>query len=72
MGKLLRTIGVAIAVGAIVCGVWLQFSNIYGGDKYGRIVLALTALTPLAVGFVLIAVGHALALYEDAKRPSSD
>ena len=38
---------------------------------YERLAEALTALTPTAIGFVLIAVGHALALYEDQQRPGS-
>lgn len=72
MGKLLKASGVVIAFGAIVCGVWLQFSHLYGGDKYGRMDIVLVTLTPVAAGLVLVGVGHALALYEDTKRSSSN
>jgi hypothetical protein len=72
VGKLLRTIGFVIATAAVVFGVWIQFSHLYGGDKYGRMIIALTALTPVAAGLILVAAGHALALYEDAKGRASN
>ena len=72
LGKWLRAAGVVLALGSIVCGVWLQFSHLYGGDKYGRMDIVLVTLTPAAAGLILVGVGHALALYEDAKRHSSD
>jgi hypothetical protein len=68
VGKLLRAIGVVLTLASIAAGIWLQTNvgSAYPGSlaTSERLTYALFTLTPLAVGCLLVAVGHALAIYE--------
>jgi len=66
VGKLVRALGVLIALGSIAVGIWLQILvRVYvGSSSVDRALFALYAIAAVGVGVVVVAVGQMLMIRE--------